>query len=54
MTTLWENRSLWTDTKYEDIDLSNAPQPPLKIRGGEGELCKSDRLLMHFLVTEGI
>jgi hypothetical protein len=28
---------------YDDIDLSNAPQPPLKLRGGEGELCNFDR-----------
>ena len=27
---------------YDDSDLSNAPQPPLEIRGGEGALCEFD------------
>jgi hypothetical protein len=47
--------------KYNDIDLSNAPHPPLsahrrirrgeKVRGGEGELCEFYRLLMNLIVN---
>jgi hypothetical protein len=33
--------------KYNDIDLCNAPQPPLKLRGGEGELCEFYCLRMN-------
>ena len=30
--------------RYDIIYESNAPQPPLKVRGGEGELWMFDRL----------
>ena len=37
---------------YVNIGLSNAPQPPLNLRGGEGELCEFDRLLMYLFVYD--
>ena len=32
----------------------NPPQPPLKLRGGEGELCEYDRLSVNFLLLHSM